>query len=133
MTILLSAGVLGTTLFVLVFLIDGATRSGYHPVRQPVSALALGPRGWGQTTNFIVSGLLTAASAAGVQLATDSWWLAIPVGVFGTALVASGALLLYFGTAWEADHPRAGLIQRLAIVVGWSWLGLTCWRLIVLG
>jgi hypothetical protein len=33
-------------------------------------------------------------------------------------------LFLRFGAAWEADAPRAGLIQRLTIVPGWIWLGI---------
>ncbi|MEE6280590.1 DUF998 domain-containing protein [Georgenia sunbinii] len=198
MTALLLAGTAGAALFILVFLVDGATRPGYSPVRQPVSALALGPRGWLQASSFIVCGLLITASAAGLHLATGSWLLAVVVAAFGLGLVASGifpmdpmrgyppgtpdttpsttslrhrlhdwagvvvftappvaagvavvvlddlgwvvyaavtaattgALFLYFGTAWEADHPRAGLIQRLTIVVGWSWLGLLCWHLV---
>ncbi|WP_163541601.1 DUF998 domain-containing protein [Occultella kanbiaonis] len=195
---LLVAGTAGTALFVLVFLLDGATRPGYSPVRQPVSALALGPRGWIQTANFLVSGALVTASAIGVHQTTGSVWLAGLIGAFGIALVASGvfpmdpmrgyppgtpdttpsttslkhqlhdwaglvvfaalpvaavvaalvlddpawvvysgvtaaasgALFLCFGTAWEADHPRVGLIQRVTIVVGWSWLGLLCWSLV---
>jgi hypothetical protein len=31
-------------------------------------------------------------------------------------------LFLRFGAAWEAD-ARTGLIQRLTIVPGWTWLG----------
>ena len=29
-----------------------------------------------------------------------------------------------FGSAWERDDPRTGLIQRAVIGVGWLWLGL---------
>lgn len=198
MTILLGSGIAGTGLFILTFLLDGATRPGYRPVRQPVSALALGSRGWVQTVNFVVSGLFITTSAAGLHQATGSGWLAGLVAVFGLALVASGVfpmdamrgyppgtpegtpstttrrhklhdwagvlvfaslpaaaivaalhlndtgwvvysaatatalvvLLLLFGTAWEADSPRAGLIQRLMIVTGWAWLALLCWHLI---
>ena len=46
----------GAVLFVLVLLVDGWTRPGYSPVRQPVSALALGPRGWIQAASFMVCG-----------------------------------------------------------------------------
>ncbi|TDE99163.1 DUF998 domain-containing protein [Occultella glacieicola] len=195
---MLLAGSAGTALFILVLLVDGATRPGYSPVRQPVSALALGPRGWLQTSNFLVSGLLVAVSALGVHQTTRSGWLAALLAVFGLAVVASGVfpmdamrgyppgtpdttpaatslrhrlhdwagmvvfsalpvaavvaalvlddpvwvvysgvtaatsggLFLYFGNAWEADHPRVGLIQRATIVVGWSWLGLFCWHLV---
>ncbi|GAB2941147.1 DUF998 domain-containing protein [Micromonospora polyrhachis] len=195
--LLLGAGVVGTVLFVVTFLVDGLTRPGYDPVRQPVSALALGPRGWVQVTSFVLCGGLITASALGLGQATGSLWLAIAVAVFGLALVASGvfpmdpmrgyppgtpdetpselswrhhvhdgagivvfaalptaaivavfaldgevwrwysgftavaATLLFvgFGQAWEQDSPRTGLIQRVAIIVGWSWLGVLCAQL----
>lgn len=195
---LLGAGTAGTALFVVVLLVDGLTRPGYHPVRQPVSALALGPRGWLQTVNFVVCGLLITASAAGLHRTVGSMWLTAAVVVLGLALVASGVfpmdpmrgfppgtsdttpsaysaahrlhdwaglavfvsvpvaagaaalavaslpmtlysvltalvtavLLVVFGSAWEADHPRAGLVQRVLIIAGWSWLGVLCWSLL---
>ena len=194
----LVAGIVGTALFVVTFLVDGLTRPGYHPVRQPVSALALSRRGWVQTANFLVSGLLIAAAAPGLQAATGSVWLTASVVVFGLALVASGVfpmdpmrgyppgtpdvtpttysrrhqlhdyagvlvfgslpatalaaalnlddrawavfsgaaaaglvvLFLWFGSAWERDSPRAGLVQRVNIIVGWAWLGALCWHLL---
>ncbi|UFU04046.1 DUF998 domain-containing protein [Ruania suaedae] len=194
-TAVLAAGIAGASLFVVVFLLDGLTRPGYHPVRQPVSALALGPRGWVQTVNFIGCGTLIALSAIGLQQTVGSLWLTAAVGVLGLGLVASGvfpmdpmrgyppgtpdttpshyslrhrlhdwagvpvfaavpaaaiaaalaldelAMVLYsaltalvtavvfvwFGQAWEADHPRTGLIQRVLIIAGWSWLAVLCW------
>ncbi|WP_075765836.1 DUF998 domain-containing protein [Actinoalloteichus fjordicus] len=90
MAVLLLCGVIGSSLFVVTFLIDGLTRPGYHPVRHPVSALALGSRGWVQAANFIVCGLLLAAAAVGILLATDNPLLAAAAGVFGLSLVASG-------------------------------------------
>lgn len=181
-------GAIAAVAFVLVFTVDGWTRPGYSPVRQPVSALALGSRGWVQTANFVVCGAGVCAGA--LALASVSWQLSAVVGVFGAALVASGvfpmdpmrgyppgtpdttpehysrrhrshdragavvfvslpaaaaiaaltpafdvplrtysaataavstALFVVFGRAWEADSPRAGLWQRLTILVGWAW------------
>ncbi|PZG20835.1 DUF998 domain-containing protein [Micromonospora craterilacus] len=194
----LVAGIAGTVLFVVTFLLDGLTRPGYDPVRHPVSALALGGRGWVQTANFLVSGLLVTAAAPGLHAATGSGWLAASVAVFGLALLASGVfpmdpmrgyppgtpdvtpttysrrhqvhdwagvvvfgslpvaalaaalalddrrwavlsgaaaaglvvLFLWFGSAWERDSPRAGLVQRAYIIVGWAWLGALCWHLL---
>lgn len=56
MNVLLWAGAVGALLFPVVFLIDGWTRPQYRPMYHPVSALALGRRGWIQTTNFVLSG-----------------------------------------------------------------------------
>ncbi|MDR7384543.1 DUF998 domain-containing protein [Promicromonospora iranensis] len=90
MTFLLWSGALGSWLFIVTFLLDGWTRPGYRPVRHAVSALALGSRGWLQTTNFIVCGLAITAGAVGLASALDSVLLALVVAVFGVALVASG-------------------------------------------
>ncbi|RKS04834.1 uncharacterized protein DUF998 [Nocardiopsis sp. Huas11] len=96
MTPLLWAGAAGAWLFNVVFLVDGLTRPGYHPFRQPVSALALGSRGWVQTVNFVVSGLLITAGAFavpgafGVPGTFGGVPLALAVGVLGLALAASG-------------------------------------------
>src|SRR6266567_6949207 len=51
-------GLIGPVLFVSVFLLEGALRPGYNPLSAYVSALSLGPRGWIQIANFIVSGAL---------------------------------------------------------------------------
>jgi hypothetical protein len=74
--------------FVLVAAADGATRPGYRPARHPVSALALGPRGWLQTANFLVCG--TGVTAGAAALAGTSRPLAASVAVIGLALIASG-------------------------------------------
>jgi hypothetical protein len=58
-------------LFVTVFVVEGARRPGYEPLRHPVSSLALGSRGWVQVTNFAVSGGLYLAGAAGLSRTPD--------------------------------------------------------------
>jgi hypothetical protein len=54
-------------MFIAIFTLDGATRPGYLPARHPVSSLALGRRGWLQTANFAVTGILYLAGAAGLS------------------------------------------------------------------
>lgn len=92
--VLLACGTVATIMFVLVFLIDGATRSGYDPVYHPVSALSLGERGWIQVMNFILSGLLMTAFAVGMRRAMRSGkgalWGPLWIGLFGVGLVFSG-------------------------------------------
>ncbi len=90
MTVLLWLGVAGAWSFPVVFLLDGLTRPGYRPFRHPVSALALGSRGWLQAANFIVCGLAITAGAVAVPGAFDNVLLAVAIGVFGVSLVASG-------------------------------------------
>ena len=66
---LLACGAIGSLLFVVAFLVEGATRANYDPLRHPVSSLALGDWGWTQTANFIVAGLLTLVFSVGLRRA----------------------------------------------------------------
>lgn len=43
--------------------------------------------------------------------------------------VACTVTFVAFGAAWEHDHPLTGLVQRLAIVFGWTWVAATCLHL----
>ena len=69
---LLACGVVAGPLFVFGFLVEGATRAAYDPLRHPVSSLALGDRGWTQTANFLVAGFLTLVFAVGLRRARAS-------------------------------------------------------------
>ena len=96
--LLLACGAIGGPLFIGVFLIEGATREGYDPWREPVSTLALGPRGWIQQANFIVTGLLMLAFARGLHHATDApsdgpRWGPRLVGVYGIGLIGAGVFV----------------------------------------
>jgi len=44
----------GPLLFFTIATVEGFLREGYDPIAQPISALALGPRGWIQGINFFV-------------------------------------------------------------------------------
>jgi hypothetical membrane protein len=63
---LLLAGITGPILFVATFLVAGATRPDYDPVRHYVSLLSLGDGGWAEVASFIVSGALIAAFGLGL-------------------------------------------------------------------
>src|SRR6185295_1682770 len=92
--LLLLCGAVAGPLFIIVFLIEGAMRPDYNPLRQPVSALALGKRGWIQRTNFIVTGALMLACAFGLNLALASYggsfWGPFLVGTYGIGLICAG-------------------------------------------
>ncbi len=55
--ILLTCGVAGTTLFPIIYVLEGATRPGYDAWRQTISALTLGPGGWIQQLDFALCGV----------------------------------------------------------------------------
>ncbi|MBO0774775.1 MAG: DUF998 domain-containing protein [Actinobacteria bacterium] len=90
---LLRCGVAAGPVFVAVFVLEGAVRDGYRPLRHPVSSLALGPRGWIQTGNFALAGTLFLAGAAGLARAGDpaAGSRAVPalIGAAGAGLIGS--------------------------------------------
>ena len=91
---LLTGGVVGAVLFVVVFTILGASRPGYDPMRQFVSLLMLSDGGWAQVASFLVSGLLILGSAVGLRhvLTPGAGCRLAPVGVglAGLGLVIAG-------------------------------------------
>lgn len=88
---LLAGGIIGPVIFVVVFLVEGATRSGYDPMRQFVSLLSLGDQGWQQVANFLVSGALIIGGAVGLRKAMvtgpGALWGPILIGLAGVGLV----------------------------------------------
>ena len=116
---LLVCGVIGGPLFVVAFLVEGATRAGYDPLRHPVSSLALGDSGWTQTANFIVAGLLTLAFAVGLRRAFrppgGSTWGPLLVGVWAVGLLGAGV----FVTDPVSGYPPGSHDRSL----GYSWHG----------
>jgi hypothetical protein len=100
---LLWCGVAAGPLFLLTALVEGATRADYHPLRHPVSSLALGPHGWMQVTNFLVTGVLYLSYAVGL-------WRAPPTVVgtrIGTILIGAAAVGLLGAAAFVTD-PVSG-------------------------
>jgi hypothetical protein len=100
---LLRCGVAAGPVFVAVFLLEGAVRDGYRPLRHPVSSLALGSRGWIQTGNFVVAGTLFLAGAAGLARAGDP---AASSRVAPALIGAAGAGLI--GSAVFTTDPVSG-------------------------
>ena len=101
---LLFCGVLAGPLFVLVFLVDGATRPGYDPMSMPVSLLAVGERGWVQTVNFLVDGVLLAALTIGLFRALRDRGTPSIVGPIILGIVAMGVM----GAGVFATDPGGG-------------------------
>jgi hypothetical protein len=91
---LLAGGAIAGPLFVATFLVEGATRANYNPLRHPVSSLALGESGWTQVANFLVTGLLTLAFAVGAGRALrrvgGSTWGPLLVGVCAVGFLGAG-------------------------------------------
>jgi hypothetical membrane protein len=75
---LIAGGAIGPLLFIIVFLIEGATRPGYSAWHHYVSSLSLSDQGWMQIANFLACGLLTLGFAVGLrqvlQTGRGSFW-----------------------------------------------------------
>ena len=124
---LLRCGVAAGPVFVAVFLLEGAVREGYRPLRHPVSSLALGRRGWIQTANFAVAGTLFVAAASGLARAGDraASSRAAPalVGAAGAGLIGSAVFTTDPVSGYPPGTPdaptqptRAGIAHNLAAV-----------------
>lgn len=96
-TNLLTCGAAAGPLFIIVFFIEGAFRPGYSAMRQAVSALSVGARGWIQQANFVVVGSLFLAYAFGLRLALQpygaSFWEAFLVATYAVGLIGAGAFV----------------------------------------
>jgi hypothetical membrane protein len=92
--LLLAGGAIGPLLFMVVFLIEGATRPHYSAWQDAVSALSLGEGGWMQSANFIVCGALVFGFAIGLRLllrpGRGSTWGPILLGIVGLGLIGAG-------------------------------------------
>jgi hypothetical membrane protein len=92
---LLIGGVVGPVLFLLVFLVEGALRPGYDPMRHQVSLLSLGDRGWIQVLSFLICGSLIAGFGMGLWSVLEPGRAAIggPIGIVlaGIGLIVAGA------------------------------------------
>ena len=126
---LLWAGVVGPSLFIVVFLVEGFTRPGYSQWRHYVSQLATGPGGWVQVANFLVCGTLVIAFAVGLRGATRSIAAPILLGLFGVSLLVAGTFstdpALGYPPGAANVHTTHGMIHGLAGLGAFSLLPAT--------
>ena len=91
---LLTCGAVGPLLFILVFLIEGATRPGYSAWRHFVSQLSLSSYGWMQILNFLLCGALTLAFTIGLlqvlRPSKSAFCGTLLLGVFSIGLLVAG-------------------------------------------
>lgn len=135
-TVLLRCGMAAGPLFVAVWLLAGAVRPSYDPMRHPVSSLSLTGAGWVQIANFAVTGLLMLAFAAGVRrVLRESGraglkpWL---VGAYGLGLVGAGAFVTDPVGGYPPNTPKElvytwhGVVHDVFSLLVFLGLPLTC-------
>ena len=103
---LIACGIIGPVLFNAVYLVEGATRSGYDALRLPVSALSLTGQGWMQITNFEAFGALVCGFAFGLRkLLTPGparTWAPLLQLMTGLGLVVAGIFVQDPGQGYPA-------------------------------
>ncbi len=123
---LLAIGLVAPAVFVCVALAEGAVRPGYDPVRQYVSLLSLGPTGWTQVVNFIVTGILVAGFGVGLRRVwaegpAARWVPRLVVGV-GVGLLLSGVFVTDPAQGYPAGAPT-GLPTEVSWHAGIHYIG----------
>ncbi|MEV6158445.1 DUF998 domain-containing protein [Nonomuraea sp. NPDC052129] len=118
--------------FVVVILLDGAAQPGYDPINRWGSELSNGEWGWIQIVNFVITGLLTIAFAAGIPRALESGpgSKAIPIftGILGFCLIVAGVFVtdpnpgFPLGVQPPAEPTLHGWIHNLNLFPAWAAL-----------
>lgn len=112
---LMGCGVIGPLLFVVVSLIEGATRPGYNAWRTDVSYLALSNQGWEQIANFLICGSLCIAFAVGLRriwrTGRGSVWGPLLIGLFGLGLLIAGVFVIDPGEGYPPGALTSGSLQ----------------------
>lgn len=134
---LLVCGVIGPLLFIIVFLIEGATRPSYSAWHHFVSSLSQGEQGWMQITNFIVCGSLVFCFALGLRRVLypgkGSTWGPILLGSFGLGLIGAGIFVTDTVLGYPPDASTAatlhGMLHDLVSLVVFAALPSACFVL----
>lgn len=133
---LLRFGVLVGPFYLVIGVLQGVVRDGFDFGRHALSHLANGPGGWIQTANFILSGLMVIAAAAGIARALKpagrmlSWFL----GAFGASMLVAAAFpadaVDGFPVGTPTGNPTSitttGLVHFAAGGLGFTCLAVSC-------
>ncbi len=107
--LLLVCGIVSGPLFVLAFLIEGATRTGYRALRHPISSLAIGDDGWTQRANFFITGVLLLAFSVGLRRVlrrgSGAVWGPLSVGFAAVGLIGAGFFVTDPVYGYPTDAP----------------------------
>jgi len=133
---LLRFGVLAGPFYLAISLIQALLRDGFDLTRHPLSLLANGPGGWVQTANFVLSGLMVLAAAAGFgrvlgpKARAAGWFL----GGFGAGMIVAAVFpadpVDGFPVGTPEGYPTSistpGLVHFAAGALGFTCLAVSC-------
>ncbi|MFI6299411.1 DUF998 domain-containing protein [Nonomuraea sp. NPDC050790] len=107
---LLRCGSLGVPAFLVLFHADMLTRRGFDVFVHGPSQLMTGDRGWLQIGNFVVTGLLLIAFAAGVRRSVPaSRWAPRLVAAYGVAMICTGVFVTDPQKGYPPGTPQNAL------------------------
>lgn len=110
--LLIACGAVGPIVFIITFLIEGATRPSYSAWHNFVSALSLGNQGWIQIASFLVCGALVFCFAFGLRRVFRSGrgatWGPLLLGAFGLSLIVAGIFVTDPSLGYDPDGAPAG-------------------------
>jgi hypothetical protein len=135
---LLGYGVIAGPIYVIVAAVQVFTRAGFDPTRHAVSQLTNGSLGWIQVANFLITGAMTIAAAAGVRRAlapgSQSAWAAALLGVYGAGLMAAGLFTADPSDGFPPGTPPGmgqvswhGMAHFAVAGLGFAGLVAACW------
>src|SRR5215467_13286600 len=117
---LLACGVLAGPFYLVVGLAQAFTRPGFDITRHDLSVLSNGALGWIQIANFLITGVLVVAGAAGIRRALRSGparrWGPLLIAIYGAGLIGAG----FFTADPVAGFPPGTPASTVAV----SWHGL---------
>lgn len=133
---LLRFGVVAGPFYLAVGLAQAFIRDGFDLGRHPLSVLAIGPGGWVQTANFVLTGLMVMAAAVGLRRALrpksgmPGWIL----GGFGVSMLLAGIFpadpVDGFPPGTPEGYPTTmstpGMIHFAAGAIGFLALAVSC-------
>lgn len=123
------AGIIAPIVFVTLFTVEGWVRPGYSPMSMFVSELSLGPEGWTQIMNFLITGFLIFLFGRGVTkqftVGKASKVGSICLQIIGLSLIASGPFITD-PSAMFNQHSIHGIIHGIFGAIVFSLAPVTC-------
>jgi len=134
---LLVCGLAAGPVYLTVGLAQVLTRDGFDVRRHALSLLSNGELGWIQIANFLVTGLLVLAGAAGVRRALHpgrgGTWGPLLLAVYGVGLIGAGVFVADPGRGFPPGTPevvrgmsRSGLLHFVFGGIGFYALIAAC-------
>ncbi|MBZ5631801.1 MAG: DUF998 domain-containing protein [Acidobacteriia bacterium] len=133
---LLGCGVWAGPFYLAVGLAQAFLRDGFVFAKHPLSVLTNGPGGWVQTANFVLTGLMVLAAAAGFRRVLGpksravTWFL----GGYGASMIVAAMFKADPVDGFPPGTPlgpptsisTTGLVHFIAGALGFTFLAISC-------